>query len=65
MDVDHRPAVAVDEGPVHRAVVDRQPLTLLEAQDQMCAGNPWIDDTDVGIGVTSDDHVVACRERVL
>jgi hypothetical protein len=35
LDVDHRPAVAVDEGPVHRAVVDRQPLALFEAQDQV------------------------------
>jgi hypothetical protein len=63
--VDHRPAVPVDEGPVHRAVVDRQPLALLETQDQVFAGNPGIGDTDVGIHVTSDDHVLACRERML
>ena len=47
VDVDHRRAVAVDESPVHRAVVDGCPLALIETQDQMRARNPRIGNPDI------------------
>jgi hypothetical protein len=65
MDVDHRTAVAVDEGPVHRAVVDGHPLALLEAQDQMRARDPRIGDPDISTQITPDDHVVTRRKGTL
>jgi hypothetical protein len=37
VDVDDRHPVAVDERPVERAVVDRQPPALVEAQQQVGA----------------------------
>ena len=62
MDVDHRRAVAVDESPVHRAVVDGHPLALLETQDQMRARNPRIGDPDISAQIAADDDVVTRRE---
>ena len=65
VDVDDRHPVAVDVGPVQRAVVDRQPSALIEAQDQVRAGDPRIRDAHVGVHVAPDDHLVACREGTL
>ena len=62
MDVDHRPAVAVDECAVHRTVVDGDPLALFEAQDQMRARNPRVGDPDIGTQVAPDDDVVTRHE---
>jgi hypothetical protein len=62
MDVDHRSAVAVDERPVHRAVVDGNPLGLFESQDQVRARNPRVGDPDIGAQVASDDDVVTRHE---
>ena len=62
VDVDHRSAIAVDESPVHRAVVDGDPLALLEAQDQVRAGDPGIGDPDVSTQITPDDDVLTWRE---
>jgi hypothetical protein len=44
MDVDYRHPVAVDVGSVQRAVVDCQPPALIEAQDQVRAGDARIRD---------------------
>jgi hypothetical protein len=65
MDVDDRSAVAVDEGPVHRTVVDSHPLALFEAQDQVRARDPRIGDPDVSAQITPDDDVVTWRERTV
>ena len=65
VDVDHRHPVAVEIGPVQRAVVDRQPAALVEAQDQVRAGYPRVGDAQVGMQVAADDHLVACGEGTL
>jgi len=62
IDVDHGSAVAVDKGPVHRAVVDSRPLALFEAQDQVRAGDPRIGNPDISAQITPDYDVVARRE---
>ena len=62
LDVDHRHPPAVDEGPVERTVVDRQPPALIEPQQQMGARNQRVGDAHVGPEVTPDHHVVARRE---
>ena len=38
---------------------------MIEPQDQVLAGDPRIGDTQVGVHVTPDDHLVACGERTL
>jgi hypothetical protein len=63
--VDHRHPVAVDVRSVQRAVVDRHPAALIEAQDQVRAGYPGIRDAQVGVQITPDDHLMARRERML
>lgn len=65
VDVDHRHPVAVDVGPVQRAVVDCQPSALIEAQDQMRAGYPGVRDAQVGVQVASDNHLMTCSEGTL
>jgi hypothetical protein len=65
MDVDDGHPVAVDVGPVQRAVVDRQPAALVEAQYQVRTGYPRVRDAQVGVLVTPDDHLVARREGTL
>jgi hypothetical protein len=59
VDVDHRDSPAVDEGPVQRTVVDRQPPALVEPQEQMGTRNQWVREADVGPEVAPDHHVVA------
>jgi hypothetical protein len=49
VDIDHRHAVAVDVRSVQRSVVDRHPSALVETQDQMFAGYPWVRDVQVGM----------------
>ena len=61
-DVDRRHPAAVDEHAVQRAVVDRQPAALIEAQHQMGARDQRVGDADVGAEVAADDHIVAGRE---
>lgn len=65
MDIDHRHPIAVEVGPVHRAVVDRLPAAVVEPQYQMPAGNPPIRDAQVGAQIAADDHVVACGEATV
>lgn len=62
MNVDDGHPVAVDVGPVQRAVVDRQPAALVEAHYQVCTGYPQVRDAQVGLLVTADDDLVARRE---
>ena len=64
MDVDDRRPVAVDVRPVQR-VVDRQPPALIEPQDQVRAGDPRVGNAQVGVEVTPDDRLLACREGTL
>ena len=65
MNVDDRHPVAVEVGPVERTVVDRQPPALIKPQYQVRAGYPRIGDAQVGVQVTPDDDLVACREGTL
>ena len=65
MDIDHRHPVAVEVGPVQRAVVDCQPTALIEPQDQMRARDARIGDAHIGLHVATDDHLVAGREGSL
>jgi hypothetical protein len=65
VNVDDRHPVAVDVSPVQRAVVDCQPPASIEPQDQVRAGDPRIGNAQVGVQVTPDDHLVACREGTL
>ncbi|OBK51835.1 hypothetical protein A5657_17695 [Mycobacterium kubicae] len=58
VDVDDGHAVAVDVGPVQGAVVNGQPAALVEAKYQVGARDARIWDTQVGVQVTSDDHLV-------
>lgn len=62
VDIDHRHPVAVEVGPVQRAVIDCQPTALIEPQDQMRARDPRIGDAHIGLHVAPDDHLVAGRE---
>ena len=59
VDVDDGHPPAVDEHPVERAVVDREPAALVEAQHEVCAGDQRMGDADIGAQVPADDHVVA------
>jgi hypothetical protein len=58
VDVDHRHAVAVHESPIERTVVDCQPPALVEAQQQMGAGNQRVRDAHVGAKIAPDHHVM-------
>ena len=62
VDVDHRHPAAVDESSVERAVVDRQPPALVEAQQQVGARDQRVRDAHVGAEVAPDHHVMACGE---
>jgi hypothetical protein len=62
VDVDHRHPPAVDESPVQRTVVDRQPPALVEAQQQMGTRNQGVRDAHVGAQIAPDHHVVTRRE---
>jgi hypothetical protein len=64
MDVNDRRPVPVDVRPVQR-VVDCQPPALIEPQYQVRTGDPRVGNAQVGVQVTTDDHLVACRERTL
>ena len=65
VDVDDRHPVAVDVGPVQRAVVDGQPAALIEAQDQVRARDPRVRDAQVGVLITSDDNLMTRCEGTL
>ena len=54
VEVDHRDPPAIGEGPVQRAVVDREPPALIEAQQQVGARYQWMGDAHVGAQVASD-----------
>ena len=62
VDVDHRHPLAVDEDPVERVVVDRHPPALVEAQQQVRAGDQRVGHAQVGAQVAADDHVAARGE---
>lgn len=65
VDVDHRHPAPVHVGPVQRTVVDSQPAALLEAQQQVRAGDQRMRDPYVGAKVTSDDHIMArCKSSL-
>ena len=65
VDVDHRSAVAVDERPVHRAVVDSDPLALVKAQDQVRTGDTRIGDPDISTQIAPHDDILTWREGTL
>lgn len=62
MDVDGRHPAAVDEHAVETAVVDGDPPALIEAQDEVCAGDQWVCDANVGAEIATDDDIVASGE---
>jgi hypothetical protein len=62
VNVHHRHPAAVDESPVERTVVDRQPPALLESQQQMGARNQRVRDAHVGPEIPSDDDVMTRGE---
>jgi hypothetical protein len=64
-DLDHRHPLAIDVDPVEGAVVDPQPPTLLESQQEVSPGHQGMGDPHVSAQITSDDNVVACGERAL
>jgi hypothetical protein len=63
VDVDHRHPPAVDESPVQRTVVDRQPPALVEAQQQMGTRNQRVRDAHVSAEIAPDHHVMTRCER--
>ncbi len=62
VDVDHRHPAAVDESSVERTVVDRQPPALVEAQQQVGAGDQRVRDAQVGPKIAPDHYVMTCGE---
>jgi len=62
VDIDDRHSIAVEIGPVQRAVIDCQPSALIETQYQMRARDSRIGDAHIGLHVASDDHFVSGRE---
>jgi hypothetical protein len=58
VDVDHRHPAAVDERPVQRTVVDRQPPALVEAQQKVGARNQRVGDAHVSAEIPPDHDVV-------
>jgi len=58
VDVDHRHPPTVDESPVERTVVDRQPPALVEAQQQMGPRDQRVRDAHVGAEIAPDHHVM-------
>ena len=62
LDVEHGDPLAVDEDPVHRIVVDRNPPALIESQQHVRAGDQGMRYAQVCAQVASDDHVAARRE---
>jgi hypothetical protein len=60
--VDHSCPSPVDERALLRSVVNRQPPALIEAQQQMHAGDLGVRDAHVGAQVTPDDDIVTCSE---
>ncbi|OBK28678.1 hypothetical protein A5659_05565 [Mycobacterium sp. 1165196.3] len=59
VDLDHRHPPAVDESAVERTVVDRQPLALVEAQQQVGTRNQRVGDTHVRSQIAPDYYIVA------
>jgi hypothetical protein len=64
-DVHHPHAATVDEHPSRRTVVDRYPFAPIEAQQQVCAGDERMGNAHVGAEITSNDHILTCRETAL
>ncbi len=62
MEVENRHAIAVEVRSVERTVVDRQPPALVEAQDQVRAGDARVRNAQVGVQITPNDHFIACGE---
>ncbi|OBG67696.1 hypothetical protein A5704_09140 [Mycobacterium sp. E735] len=58
VDVDDRHPPAVHESAVERTVVDRQPPALVEAQQQVRAGDERVGDAHVGAQIPPDHDVV-------
>jgi hypothetical protein len=65
VEVDHRHSPAVDESPIERTVVDRQPPALVEAQQQMGPRDQRVCDAHIGAEIAPDHHVMACGEGAL
>jgi hypothetical protein len=59
VDLDHRHAPAVDESSVERTVVDRQPLALIETQQEVGTRDQRVGDTHVRSQIAPDDYIVA------
>lgn len=65
VDIDHRHPVAVEVGPVQRAVVDCQPSALVEPHDQMRTRDARIGDPHIGLHVATDDDLATGRKGSL
>jgi hypothetical protein len=61
-DVDRRHPLPVEEDPVDRVVVDRDPAAVVEAQQQVRPRDQRVRHPQVGAQVAADDHVAPRRE---
>jgi hypothetical protein len=52
----------VDVHPVEAAVVDGYPPALIEPQHEVCAGDQWVGDADIGAKVATDNDIVSSGE---
>ncbi|CAM3254716.1 hypothetical protein BHQ20_26580 [Mycobacterium intermedium] len=64
-DVDRAHSNAVDENSARGGVVDRDPAVLIEAQQQVSAGDERVCDAHIGVHVTADDNVATSGEGSL
>jgi hypothetical protein len=62
LDVGGRHAASVDVHPVEAAVVDGYPPALIEPQHEVCPGDQWVGDANVGAKVATDDDIVSSGE---
>jgi hypothetical protein len=62
LDVNGRHPASVDVHPVEAAVVDGYPPALIEPQHEVCAGDQWVGDADIGAKVATDNDIVSSGE---
>ena len=61
-DVYRQHLTPVNEHSIERAVVDRHPLAVFEAQHHMCPRHQRMGQANIGSQITSDHHVMTRRE---
>lgn len=61
---DWHPTV-IEVEPIEAAIVNGDPATLVESQQQVCPGDQGVCDADIRAQVTPDDDIVSCGERAL